>query len=76
MFLQRLKDLRVENNKTQVEIAALLYLNRELYRNYEKGNREIPTWAIIKLAEYYRVNIDYIFGLTNERAPYPKKKRG
>lgn len=67
MHFQRLEDLRIDADKTQQEIADYLYLNREVYRRYEKGIREIPVWAVIKLAEYYHTSTDYILGLTNRR---------
>ena len=46
---------------------------REVYRRYEKGVREIPVWALVKLAAYYGTSTDYILGLTNKQEPYPKK---
>ena len=64
MFFQRLEDLRVDHDKTQQEIADILNCNREVYRRYEKGIREIPVWAIIKLADYYKTSTDYILGRT------------
>lgn len=67
MHFQRLEDLRIDADKTQQEIADYLFLNREVYRRYEKGIREIPVWAVIKLAEYYHTSTDYILGLTNRR---------
>ncbi len=70
MLFQRLEDLRVDADKTQAEIAELLTCNREVYRRYEKGIREIPVWALIKLAKYYNTSTDYILGLTNKREPY------
>ena len=70
MFFQRLEDLRVDADKTQQQIADFLGCKREVYRRYEKGIHEIPVWAAIKLAEYYRTSTDYIFGLTNHRKPY------
>jgi len=72
MLFQRLEDLRVDADKTQAEIAELLTCNREVYRRYEKGIREIPVWALIKLAKYYNTSTDYILGLTNKRKPYCK----
>ena len=63
MFFQRLEDLRVDADKTQEEIAAVLECRREVYRRYEKGVHEIPAWAVIKLAEYYGTSADYILGL-------------
>lgn len=41
MYFQRLEDLRVDNDKTQIEIAEYLNLNRNVYWRYEKGEREI-----------------------------------
>lgn len=66
MYFQRLEDLRVDNDKTQIEIAEYLNLNRSVYWRYEKGEREIPVWALIKLADYYRVSTDYLLGLTDD----------
>ena len=70
MFFQRLADLRIDSDKTQQEIADLLECKREVYRRYEKGIHEIPVWALIKLAEYYKTSTDYILGLTDEIKPY------
>ena len=73
MFFQRLEDLRIDSDKTQAEIASILDCKREVYRRYEKGIYEIPTWAVIRLAGYYQTSTDYILGLTNIRKPYRKK---
>lgn len=67
MHFQRLEDLRIDADKTQQEIADVLRCKREVYRRYEKGIYEIPVWAAIKLAEYYGVSTDYLFGLTDKR---------
>lgn len=67
MFFQRLENLRIDADKTQEEIAQVLSCKREVYRRYEKGTYELPVWALIKLAEYYRVSTDYILGLSDER---------
>ena len=72
MVFQRLEDLRVDADKTQIQIAKYLGCNREVYRRYEKGIREIPIWALIKLAKYYNTSTDYLLGLTNIRKPYRK----
>ena len=67
MYFQRLEDLRIDADKTQAEIAKVLECQREVYRRYEKGLYEIPVWAVIKLAQYYKVSTDYILGLSDER---------
>ena len=73
MFFQRLEDLRVDHDKSQIEIAAYLNMNRNVYWRYEKGVREIPVWAVIKLADYYHVSTDYLLGRTDRPEPYPVK---
>lgn len=66
MFFQRIEDLRVDGDKTQQQIADLLNVKREVYRRYEKGIREIPVWALLRLADYYQTSVDYILGRTDK----------
>ena len=66
MYFRRISDLRTDADKTQRDIADYLHMNLEVYRRYEKGVREIPVWAVIKLAEYYKTSTDYILGLTDD----------
>lgn len=74
MQFQRLEDLRTDNDRTQAEIAHYLGCQREVYRRYEKGTRQIPVDMLIQLSKLYNVSIDYLVGLTNEKKPYPRSK--
>lgn len=74
MYFQRLEDLRIDSDKTQAEIAEYLGCQREVYRRYEKGTRQIPVDLLIKLSLFYNVSIDYMVGITNTKKPYPKSK--
>ena len=76
MYFKRLEDLRVDHDITQIEIAKYLNMNRNVYWRYERGEREIPVWAVIKLAQYYRVSTDYLLGRTDVKEPYPAAKQG
>ena len=67
MYFPRIEDLRTDSDKTQFQIAQYLNLNREVYRRYEKGEREIPVWALLKLADLYQTSTDYILGRTDQR---------
>jgi len=67
MYFERIENLRIDNDLTQQNIADLLECKREVYRRYEKGVREIPVWALIRLAQYYNVSVDYLLGLTNKK---------
>ncbi len=69
MYFHRIRDLREDGDKTQQEIADYLNMHRSVYRRYELGGREIPVWAVIKLAEYYRTSTDYLLGRTDDPAP-------
>lgn len=65
-FYQRIKDLREDNDKTQKEIATLLNMQLTVYQRYERGERELPLWAAIKLADYYNVTLDYLVGRSDK----------
>lgn len=67
MYFQRIRDLREDNDYSQQKVADYLHLNRNVYWRYESGMREIPVWAVIKLAELYDVSTDYLLGLSDKR---------
>lgn len=67
LYFRRIRDLREDSDKSQQEIADYLFVQRTVYCRYERGEREIPVWALIKLAQYYHVSTDYILGLTDRR---------
>lgn len=57
---RRIRDLREDNDKTQKQIAQFLNMHLTVYQRYERGERELPLWAAIKLANYYGVTLDYL----------------
>ena len=57
---KRVRDLREDNDKTQKQIAQYLNMQLTVYQRYERGERELPLWAAIKLAKFYNVTIDYL----------------
>ena len=67
MVFRRIRDLREDSDKTQMEIADYLNMQRSVYRRYETGEREIPVWAVIKLAQLYHVTTDYLLGLSDKK---------
>ena len=58
----RVRDLREDSDKTQKQIADLLNMQLTVYQRYERGERELPLWVAIKLANYYGVTLDYLVG--------------
>lgn len=71
MHWKRIEDLRVDNDLTQQQVAEILNCQREVYRRYEKGTRELPLSYAIILSKYYGVSIDYIVGLTDKKDIIP-----
>ena len=70
----RLKDLREDRDLTQLDCAKIAYISKNSYIRYENGERIPPLDVIKTLAEYYKVPIDYIAKITNEKKPYPRIK--
>lgn len=67
MYLQRLRDLREDNDLTQAQIAEILNTKQTIYSRYERGFQNIPLEFLLTLAEYYNVSLDYIFGRTDNQ---------
>ena len=62
-YIEIIKDLREDHDKTQREVAEYLGTTQQVYSRYEKGENEIPVRHIIALCKYYNVSADYILGL-------------
>lgn len=63
---KRIRDLREDADKTQRQIAEALYMQLEVYRRYETGQRMPPFDIMAALAELYNVSLDYLAGRTDE----------
>ena len=74
-YREIIKDLRIDNDKTQNEIAEVLEIRYNVYQRYELGTSKMPIHHLIKLAEYYNTSTDFILGLTEETKPYPRKNQ-
>ena len=65
MYFRRLEDLRSDHDLRIKDVADYLQTHPNVYSRYEKGSREIPVWALMKLSELYGCSTDYILGLTD-----------
>ncbi|MGB3160917.1 MAG: XRE family transcriptional regulator [Carnobacterium sp.] len=65
MLGQRLKDLRTNKKKTQDEVASYLGITRGAYSHFENERNEPSQDLINKIADYFEVSIDYLYGRTN-----------
>ena len=56
----RIKELREDNDKKQIEIAMLLGITQQQYSLYEQSKRSLPIEYLPKLAIFYNTSIDYL----------------
>ncbi len=55
-----LTNLRLQNKKSQAQVARELGMNRVTYNNYETKKAIPPLDTLIKLADYYNVTLDHL----------------
>ena len=60
----RLRDLREDRDLSQETVANYLHVSQATYSRYESGKLDIPSAALIALAKFYAVSVDYLLGLT------------
>ncbi len=63
----RLFELREYNNLTQKNVGAILGVRQQTYAEWEKGKKIIPLKHLITLTKYYKVSLDYLTGLSNQK---------
>ncbi|CDE18782.1 predicted transcriptional regulators [Acidiphilium sp. CAG:727] len=61
-FKTRLKELRLEKNVSQLEVAKMLNMSKMAISHWEKGNSEPSIEQLKILAAYFDVSIDYLVG--------------
>ena len=66
-FYKRIRDLREDRDLTQTQMGKILSCSQRVYSNYERGDIDIPTSTLIKLAEYHNVSVDYILDRTDKK---------
>ncbi len=63
---RRLRDLREDNDLKQRQLAQVLHVSQTTYSRYESGAIDIPSDALIKLADFYGVSTDYLLGRSDK----------
>lgn len=66
MLYQRIRELREDHDLTQVQMGKILSCSQRVYSNYERGELDIPTEILIKLADFYEVSVDYLLKRTEQ----------
>ena len=66
-YIQRMRNLREDNDNTQQQIADYLGTSQTMYARYERGANELPIHHLISLCRYYNVSADYLLGLSENK---------
>lgn len=67
MLYKRIRDLREDKDMTQTQISEILNCSQRVYSNYERGDIDIPTDILKKLADFHNVSVDYILERTDNK---------
>ena len=70
MLYGRIRDLREDHDLTQAEMGRILSCSQRVYSNYARGELDIPTEILRRLARYYGVTADYLLELSDDPWPY------
>lgn len=64
---ERIKKLRVDNEKTGINVSTILGIDQSYYSKIEKGKHQIKLETLYKIAELYNVSLDYLTGRSNKK---------
>ena len=63
---KHLKEIRIQNNLTQDEVANILNTSQSNISSYENGKTLILTAFLYNYAKYFNVSLDYLTGRSND----------
>ena len=66
MYGQRIRELRLEHELTQSQLAKELNTTQKSISKYKTEFLDLNTGMIISLCKFFNVSADYLLGLTNE----------
>ena len=71
----RIKALREDRDLTQMQIADALGISQRKYSYLETGVQQWTDELLVKLADFYQTSVDYLLERTDEKRPYPEKRK-
>ena len=63
--MNRLRDLREDMDLRQIDVAKATGIDQKTLSNYETGKTNPDSYALIQLADFFHVSIDYLVGRLN-----------
>lgn len=70
----RIKNLRIDSDRTQAQVARAIGITQRKYSYIETGVQPLTEELIVGLARFYGTSTDYILGLTDDPTPRWKHK--
>jgi len=61
----RIRNLREDKDITQAQMGKILSCSQRVYSNYERGDIDIPTQTLIRIADFHKVSVDFLLGRTD-----------
>ena len=58
----RIKELREDRDLRQIDLARATGIDQRTISNYETGKSNPDSYALIKLADFFGVSVDYLLG--------------
>lgn len=75
MKYERIRALRENKDLTQTQMGKVLSCSQRVYSNYERGELDIPTDILIKLADFHNVSVDYLLNRTEDPEFHKKQNK-
>ncbi|HHY38838.1 MAG TPA: helix-turn-helix domain-containing protein [Clostridia bacterium] len=72
-FAERLRELRLKKDVTQVELGKLLSLSKQTISSYENRGSTPDPETLQRLADYFDVSVDYLLGRTDDPRMYTRE---
>ena len=63
----RLRELRLERNRSQQRLAMELSMTQNTISRYENGEREPGIKELIRIADYFNVSLDYLLERSEQK---------
>ena len=64
-YYRRIRDLREDKDLSQMKMGEILSCSQRVYSNYERGDIDIPTTTLCKIADFHKVSVDYLLERTD-----------
>ena len=73
--MNRIKELREDHDMRQIDLALATGIDQRTISNYETGKSNPDSYALIKIADFFGISIDYLVGRTEKNLSGSKERK-